>query len=320
MRKSVLIFLSFVFLIQGCATARRSRESQKDQSAKSPLSTESSPLVSQEVYGPSEVSPQKELQSTGVRPIVLVLGPGFARGFAYVGVFRALTDSKIPIGAIYGTEMGGLIGALYAVSANMNQFEWALQKLKGELFQPSKNLLSFMRDEPNHGNDLLQQLKNIFGKKDLSQLKIPLKIAIQSQESQAVLVLDRGSLVQALRAAMAEPGRLTPSYWPQDQTGTLAVSAAVVRPFLVEEAKLSGIGPVVVIDVSDRGGSVDFYDHELQQADLVIRPNVKDVSLIDFKKKTELAYRGKEAVKKRMSDILSLVGMSDSVLKRSEDL
>ena len=51
-----------------------------------------------------------------VRPIVLVLGPGMARGFAFAGVLRALNEAKIPIGAVIGTEMGALVSALYADS------------------------------------------------------------------------------------------------------------------------------------------------------------------------------------------------------------
>src|SRR4051794_36609960 len=44
-----------------------------------------------DVYGPAPVQ---------LRPVVLVLGPGMARGFSYVGVIRALNEAKIPIGAI----------------------------------------------------------------------------------------------------------------------------------------------------------------------------------------------------------------------------
>jgi NTE family protein len=60
--------------------------------------------------------------ATGNRPrVALVLGGGAARGFAHVGVIRALEQEKIPIDLIVGTSVGSLIGALYA--HEMNSFE-----------------------------------------------------------------------------------------------------------------------------------------------------------------------------------------------------
>src|SRR5208282_1309294 len=46
--------------------------------------------------------------------IALVLGGGAARGFAHVGVIRALEQEKIPIDMIVGTSVGSIIGAIYA--------------------------------------------------------------------------------------------------------------------------------------------------------------------------------------------------------------
>src|SRR4051812_44620988 len=46
--------------------------------------------------------------------VALVLGGGAARGFAHVGVIRALERGKIPIDLIVGVNSGSLIGAIYA--------------------------------------------------------------------------------------------------------------------------------------------------------------------------------------------------------------
>jgi NTE family protein len=46
---------------------------------------------------------------------LLVLGGGFARGIAHLGVIQAMHDLSIPIDAIGGTSMGGLVAALYAM-------------------------------------------------------------------------------------------------------------------------------------------------------------------------------------------------------------
>ena len=56
--------------------------------------------------------------------IALVLGGGAARGFAHVGVIRALEQEKIPIDLIVGTSVGSLIGAIYAYDMSSMELEW----------------------------------------------------------------------------------------------------------------------------------------------------------------------------------------------------
>src|ERR1700687_3008778 len=46
--------------------------------------------------------------------IALALGGGFSRGFAHLGVLEVLEQEQIPISAIVGTSIGGLLGAAYA--------------------------------------------------------------------------------------------------------------------------------------------------------------------------------------------------------------
>src|ERR1017187_3485898 len=46
--------------------------------------------------------------------IAVALGGGFSRGFAHLGVLEVLEQERIPISAIVGTSIGGLLGAAYA--------------------------------------------------------------------------------------------------------------------------------------------------------------------------------------------------------------
>ena len=54
--------------------------------------------------------------------IGIALGGGAARGYAHIGVLKAIDELKIPIDFISGTSIGSFIGALYA-SGNLTQFE-----------------------------------------------------------------------------------------------------------------------------------------------------------------------------------------------------
>ena len=70
-----------------------------------------------------------------VPKIALVLGGGAARGFAHVGVIRALEQEKIPVDMIVGTSVGSLIGAIYADTHSSFDLEVIAFKLeKDDLF------------------------------------------------------------------------------------------------------------------------------------------------------------------------------------------
>ena len=289
----------------GCATKQRSQTSVETPSSSLPSSKGSSPT---EVMGPPEPFGPPAPEVSSVRPAVVVLGPGLARGFAYVGVFRALSEAKITIGAILGTEMGGLVAALYGLSSNLNQFEWDLLKFKEDVFVSQKGLFSKLRGGPADGSRLEAALRQAFVQKDLSQSKIPLQIAFQSQDTGVVMVLDRGNAAEALRATLSVPRLFTAAQWPANQEGVKVVSNAS-RPFLVQEAKRLDLGPVIVVDVLS-GAESTSSAVELKAADLVLKPDLSGINYMDFQKRTEAAFRGKKAVQQRIREIQDLVGMA----------
>ena len=58
------------------------------------------------------------------RPKVgLVLSGGGAKGFAYVGLLKALQEAKLPVDYIGGTSIGSIMGGLYAVGYSPDMIE-----------------------------------------------------------------------------------------------------------------------------------------------------------------------------------------------------
>lgn len=254
-------------------------------------------------YGPA---PQTEAPSYGPAPlqgdpITLVLGPGLARGYAHIGVLRALSDARIPVGQVFGTEMGALVGAAFAASSTADAFEWNAQHLKEEIFT-DKGLLSRLGGKPSEGKKLIQALKKLFTDKTLETLNPPCSVAL-SVGGRAE-ILSRGPLVPILRAAVAHPSILLPGEWE----GQEASSASALRPFLVTEAKANTRGRVLVVDVLLENES-QLANQELANADWVLRPQLQGIGYLDFSRRAELIFRGKKAVQDALPEIRRLAGL-----------
>jgi NTE family protein len=245
------------------------------------------------IYGPEPVQ---------IKPVTLVFGSGQARGYANAGALRAIVENHVPIAAIYGMEMGSLMGALYATEANINHFEWSLMHFKAEVFAPPQTLLGrFLAKPAGNPAALESELRQNLKAQNFSSLKIPLYVAIQPQGADRATLINEGSLVQALRISLAMPGALQPGVWAGVAAG--AATGASAEQQLCDEARARYGSPVVLIETA--GNSVD-----PSSADLVIRPDLAGIDPKDFARKTEIAFRGKSAMIDRMPELRRLVGLS----------
>jgi NTE family protein len=256
-----------------------------------------------------------------------VLGPGLARGFAHAGVLRALHEAKIPIGAIVGTELGGLIGALYAMNRTINAFEWSLLRFKDEAFVERGALSAFL-GRKNDGRRLEAALAETFSDRDLGTARIPTRILVASEKSGDPRLLERGPAKDVLRRALARRGLIEPvEAVPPEET---LISAAGRRPYPVSEARQLGLGPVIAVDVlaspADAADPAELKlgeelaaaraagRDELKGADLVIEPDLSGMRYLEFQKRSEIAFRGKRETLRHLSAIRQLVGMPEPVL------
>jgi NTE family protein len=299
------VFLTAVLLLGASSCASVKRSSQAPQESQPQPQASASPGV---VFGPDapygpdapQAAPEYGPSPQVNRSVVLVLGPGLARGYAFTGVIRALSDAKIKIGAVFGTEMGALIGALYAQDASVNQLEWGVQHFRDDVFQTDDSMLSRLLNK-DLADKFEESLESVFAEKDLSQTKIPMRVLAQPAGA-PVQVFDHGLLKRLVRAAFGGVNGFTPTQVRGLPTGT----AGALRPFDVEDARALSLGPVIAVDVLDRKDS-DLYP-ELKQADLVIHPDVSKISQTDFKKRTDAVFAGKAAVQDSLDEIKRLVG------------
>jgi hypothetical protein len=243
-------------------------------------------------YGPTPVE---------LRPVTLVFGPGMARGYVHEGVLRALSKRKVPIAAIYASEIGSLVAAIYAMEPGMNHLEWTLQKFKDDLFLSKPDMLHKFFEIDQEGSRLEARLKEVFGDRDLKDMKIPLKIAIQEKNSASPTVVEKGSVAQVLRIALASSGVFQPALW--DGQPSHSATGPAEEGFLCDEAKAKGGNPVLLVDSG--GGAHD----TIRNADIVVLPNLVGLGEADFQKKTQAAFRGKRAVDDKIDEIRKWVGL-----------
>jgi NTE family protein len=143
--------------------------------------------------------------------IGLTLGGGGARGLAHVGVLKVLEREQIPIGAIAGTSMGGIVGALYAAGHSIEQIEAAARK-HGDIGQIFKLIdVRLLGSGLLKGNRIKRLLAEMLGAETtFADLRVPLAVMAVDYNTGREVVLREGKLVEAVRATMSVPGVFEP--------------------------------------------------------------------------------------------------------------
>lgn len=244
--------------------------------------------------------------------IALVLGGGAARGFAHVGVIRALEQEKIPIDMVVGTSVGGLIGAIYASDLSSFDLEWtAFQLEKDDLFDFGVlNAVTGMGFAK--GDKLEAWVKSHIKTTNIENLKLPFAAVATDLNWGYKVVLDKGPVARAIRASAAIPG----VFPPVQHQGKILVDGGVVDNIPISVAKAKGADLVIAVDISGNVGNTNItnllgvslqatnimfalnVEHAKREADILIAPaGIGDVGMLDFTQKKRCMQAGIEATK-----------------------
>jgi predicted acylesterase/phospholipase RssA/CRP-like cAMP-binding protein len=175
----------------------------------------------------------------------LVLGGGGPRGFAHLGVLRALEEAGVPIDAVGGTSIGAVMGALYALGMDhAERVERAVTAFtrSGRLVSPTLPLVAL-----SSGRRVDRLLAEHFGSVNLEDLPLGFFCVSASLTRAEEVIHERGPLWPAVRASLSLPGILPPVY----AAGDLLVDGAALNdlPTDVMRERL-GSGCVVAVDLS----------------------------------------------------------------------
>ncbi|MCP5265166.1 MAG: patatin-like phospholipase RssA [Burkholderiaceae bacterium] len=187
--------------------------------------------------------------------LALALGSGSARGWAHIGVIRALGDAGIHPDIICGTSIGALVGAVHA-AGELDRFERWLRGLS------LTDVLSFMDVRLTggmiKGDRLMSFFRSKFNDRPLEELSTPFGAVATALQSGAEVWLRDGSTIDAIRASIALPGLFAPAI----RDGQLLVDGGLVNPVPVSLARAMGAELVIAVDLS-----TDLLGRHLHEAD-----------------------------------------------------
>ena len=181
------------------------------------------------------------------RGVAVVLGGGGARGFAHLGVLRALEEFGVPIDAIGGTSMGSLIASGVALDLDAKERVAALREAIIE--GPSALDFTFPAVALASGARVTGNLQRFFGETNVEDLWIDY-FAVSCNLTQGEVVVHRtGPVWQAVRSSLSIPGIFPPLRRGND----LLVDGGVLDNLPVEEMRRLHDGAyVIAVDVSNK--------------------------------------------------------------------
>jgi NTE family protein len=269
------------------------------------------PAGAQEVGGAGGVTDSSRFTgpTESDRPTVaLVLSGGGAKGAAHVGVIEVLEALRVPVDMVVGTSMGAIIGGMYAAGYSSEDMARLLEEtdwrsifsdrpaLPDQSFRRKQGQEEFGYVEVGLGADGFElpsgfitgqrlgfRLKSILlhtvGIDDFDELHVPFRAVAADLQTGEAVVLEDGSLVDAMRASMSVPG----VFAPIEIGDRVLVDGGVVNNFPVNIARDLGADVVIAVlvasreetdtDTRDRLPSV--FEVSFQLVDVVTRKNVE---------------------------------------------
>lgn len=247
----------------------------------------------------------------------LALGAGAIRGIAHIGVLQILEEQNIPIDYIAGTSAGGLFGALYAAGVDLKYLEGLVCSLK------LKHITDFVFSKTGlvGGQKITNIMSILIKNAEFKDLKIPLSLVATDLETGEKIIINKGSLVQGVRATISIPG----IFEPVKLGGRILVDGALIERIPINVVRQMGADLVIAVDVgydlrAEKVSNlfavimqaINIMDRELLNAriidaDVLIRPPVGHIGSFHLQKAGECIKLGRIAAEDAVDQIKELI-------------
>ncbi len=255
------------------------------------------------------------------KKVGLALSGGAARGFAHLGVLKALSESGIPIDCIAGTSAGSFAGGAFASGMSVAEITEMSKKVSwlaiGNLAFSTQGLLT---NEP-----MGRFITKHFPQTRFEDLPIPFAaVAGDLETGREVVLKDKGDLALAIRASCSIPGIFVPI---EIEKGQKLVDGAIVSSLPARAAR--ELGAEIVIGVDVIGDGIKYWGTkktmlgvllqsgmmllrnsskaQYELADLMIIPKIGHLRPDDMGKIDEFVSLGEEAALEKIDEIRNLI-------------
>jgi len=292
----IALFLPLILILSGCTTADLSLPPQQ-------------PV--QPLQMVVEPKPPRTIK------IGLALGGGAARGFAHIGVIKALEAQGIFPDIVVGTSAGSLVGALYAAGNNgLTLNKLALDMDEAEISDWSVPFFSKATGVLK-GEALQGYVNKTVNNVPLEKLKMRYGAVATDLNTGFPILFERGNTGLAVRASSAVPS----IFQPVKIGDRYYVDGGLVSPVPVRFARQMGADFIIAVNISTQadaqpatssvevllqtftimGQSINHY--ELKDADIVIRPGLASMKGGDFGGRNLAILAGEKAALEAMGEI-----------------
>jgi len=255
--------------------------------------------------------PSKSIQMSAPPTIGLALGSGLARGFAHIGVVRALKRHGIEPTIISGTSMGALIGGAHLAGKLDSVEEWAYALTKFKVL----SYLDFRVKSSGGligGERLVKLMMDNFGDVRVEDLPHPFIAIATDMVTGHEVWMRRGRLVDVMRASFSLPG----IFPPVSVNGRWLIDGALVNPVPVSACTSSGARMSIAVNVNG-----DIIGKVKRPGDKI--PTVAGFDLLNFEGPAQVEEAKKSGIINRIfrreTDHPSIFGVMVSSLNIVQD-
>jgi len=179
-----------------------------------------------------------------MKSISLVLGSGGARGYAHIGVIRAVLERGYEIKSVAGCSMGAVVGGFYAAGKLDEYEEWTRSLSYLDVLKLVD--ISLLSNGAIRGDKLFNRLSQMLNGIQIQDLAIPFTAVATDLTNQKEIWFTQGSLEESLRASSAIPSLLMPVV----KDNRILVDGAVLNPLPITPVVGSHADAIFAVDLS----------------------------------------------------------------------
>ena len=231
--------------------------------------------------------------------VALVLGSGGARGFAHVGVIKALEAAGVKPDLVVGSSSGAIVAALYAGGYSGR----ALADLAAEVEETALLDFSLFGEGWVRGEALQAFVNRSLANRPIERLERPFAVIATESPTGRMVVFNRGDPGLAVRASASVPDLFIPPVIG----GVTYIDGGITSPVPVRVARAMGADFVIAVDLTRWHRARELAEPDLRAADYVIRPETVRTRLLDFSAKYQNIAAGEAAARAAASDIVAAI-------------